>query len=115
MFILWVLRKLIQKIQTTDLLNPESLMYLGYVIGGGELKTDSSKMEAIMKWLVPTNVSEVESFIGPAQYQRKFIASFSAVAAPLHAITTSGKSLQWGKCQQRAFEELYGRSSKHQF
>jgi hypothetical protein len=82
------------------------LVYLGYVIGGGELKIDPAKMEAIMKWLVPTNVSEVRSFIGVTQYLRKFIASFSVVATPLHAITTSGKSFQWGKGQQRAFEEL---------
>jgi hypothetical protein len=68
------------------------LVYLGYVIGGGELKIDPTKMEAIMKWSVPTNVSEVRSFIGATQYLRKFIASFSVVATPLHAITTSGKS-----------------------
>jgi len=75
------------------------LVYLGYVIGGGELKIDPSKMEAIMKWPVPTNVSKVRSFIGAAQYLRKFIASFSAVAVSLHAITVSGKSFQWGKGQ----------------
>ena len=63
----------------------QSLVYLGYVIGGGELKIDPSKMEAIMKWLVPTNITEVRSFIGATQYQRKFIASFSVVETPLHA------------------------------
>ena len=69
-------------------------VYLGYVVGGGELKIDPSKMEAIMKWLVPTNVSEVRSFIGAEKYLRKFIASFSMVAAPLHSMKTSGKSFQ---------------------
>lgn len=75
----------------------QSLVYLGYVIGGGELKIDPSKMEAIMKWSVPTNVTKVRSFIGAAQYLRKFIASFLEVAAPLHTIIASGKSFQWGK------------------
>ena len=69
-------------------------MYLGYVIGGGELKIDPSKMEAIMKWLVPTNVSEDMSFIGVAQYLMKFISSFSMIETLFHAITTSGKSFQ---------------------
>ena len=63
------------------------------------MEIDPSKMEAIMKWSVPTNVSEVRSFIGATQYLKKFIALFSAVAAPLRAITTSGKSLQWEKGQ----------------
>ena len=53
-----------------------------------------------------TNVSKFIRFIGAAQYLRKFIASFSAVAIPLHAITISGKSFQWGKGQKKTFEEL---------
>ena len=44
----------------------QSLVYLGYVIGGGELKIDHAKMEAIMKWSIPTNVSKVMNFIGVA-------------------------------------------------
>ena len=56
------------------------------------MKIDPSKMEAIMKWPMPTNDIEVRSFTGEAQYLRKFIALFSVVAASLHAITTSGKS-----------------------
>ena len=77
----------------------QSLEYLGYVIGGGELKIDPSKMKATMKWSVPTNVSEVRSFIGVAQCLRKFITSFSTIATPLHAIIASGKSFQWGNGQ----------------
>jgi hypothetical protein len=38
-------------------------VYLGYVISGGELKIDPTKMESIMKWTVPTNVTEVRSFV----------------------------------------------------
>jgi hypothetical protein len=40
------------------------LMYLWYVIGGGEQKVDPTKVEDIIKWLVPTNVTEVRSFFG---------------------------------------------------
>jgi hypothetical protein len=77
-----------------------------YVIDAGELKIGLANMEAIMKWPIPTNVTEVGSFFGAAQYLRKFIASFSVVLAPLHAITANGKSFQWGKNQQKAFDEL---------
>eukprot|EP00253_Pinus_taeda_P014012 PITA_14012 len=84
----------------------QSLVYFGYVVGGGELKIDPSKMEAIMKWSVPTNVTEVRSFIEAAQYLRKFIALFLVVEALLHAIIASGKSFQWGKGQQKVFDEL---------
>lgn len=71
--------------------------HIKYVICGREMKIDVSKMEAIMKIPVPTNVSEVRSFVGEAQFVRKFIASFSVVVATLHAITVSGKIFQWGR------------------
>jgi hypothetical protein len=67
-------------------------MYLGYVFGGGELNIDPSKMETIIKWLFPTNFTEVRSFVGETQYLQKFIASLSAIATSLHSITSSGKS-----------------------
>jgi hypothetical protein len=63
----------------------QSLVYLGYVIGGGELKIDPTKMEAIIKWPVPTNVTEVRSFVGGTQYLWKFIAFFSgSCTTPCH-------------------------------
>jgi hypothetical protein len=37
---------------------------------------------------------------------RKFIASLSAVVAPLHEIIVGSKSFQWGKNHQKAFDEL---------
>jgi hypothetical protein len=67
-------------------------VYLWYVIGGREIKIDPTNMEAIMKWLVPTNFTEVRSFVGETQYFWKFIASFSMIVSPLHAIISSGKS-----------------------
>ena len=42
----------------------QSLVYLRYVIGRGEIKIDPSRMEAIMKWIVPTNVFDVRFLLG---------------------------------------------------
>jgi len=39
-------------------------VYLGYVIDGWLLKIDPARMDAIIKWLVPTNVTEVRIFVG---------------------------------------------------
>jgi hypothetical protein len=56
-------------------------------------------MEAIIKWKNYTNVIEVRIFFGAIEYLQNFIASFLIVGAPLHIITTSGKSFQWGNNQ----------------
>nr|GEV94054.1 retrotransposable element Tf2 [Tanacetum cinerariifolium] len=44
---------------------------------------DPSKVEAITKWLRPTSVAEVCSFLGLAGYYRKFVEGFSRLALPL--------------------------------
>ena len=36
-----------------------SLVYLGHIVDNGKLKIDPSKVDAIMKWLEPTNIIEV--------------------------------------------------------
>jgi hypothetical protein len=65
-----------------------SLIYLGHIVGGGELKSDPSKVKVILEWTKPNNATEVRSFLGANQYWRKFIANFSSIAAPLHAVTS---------------------------
>ena len=44
---------------------------------------DPQKIEAIVNWKPPTNVSEVLSFLGLAGYYRKFVKGFSKIATPL--------------------------------
>jgi hypothetical protein len=53
------------------------------VIGGEELKIDPVNMGDIIKWSIPTNLTEVRRFFGASQYLQNFIASFSVVVLPL--------------------------------
>jgi hypothetical protein len=79
---------------------------LGHIVGGGELKIYPSKVKFILEWPKPNNVIEVRSFLGATQYWRKFIANFSSIAAPLHAVTIVKQVFQWGGKQQKAFDTL---------
>jgi len=56
-----------------------SLNYLGHIVRGGELKIDPSKVAVIVNWPKPKFATEVRSFLGEAQYWRKFIANFSSL------------------------------------
>ena len=71
-----------------------SLVYLGYVVGNGQLKVDPAKVECIVKWPKPSTVIEVKSFLGAIQYWREFIANFSYIASPLHALTSTKTTFQ---------------------
>jgi len=44
------------------------LLYLGHIVGGGDLKIYPSKVEVILNWPKPNTVTEVISFLGVAQY-----------------------------------------------
>jgi len=73
-----------------------SLVYLGHIVGGGELKIDPSKVEVILKWPKPSTITEVRSFLGATQYWRNFIVNLPYIVAPLHALTSVKKVFHWG-------------------
>jgi hypothetical protein len=79
-----------------------SLIYLGHIVGGGEMKIDPSKVKVILEWPKPNNVTEVRSFLGAAQYWRKLLLTF----LQLHAVTSVKQVFQWGGKQQKAFDTL---------
>jgi len=82
------------------------LVYLGHIVGGSELKIDPSKVDVVVNWPRPKKIMEVRIFLGETQYWRKYIANFSLIAAPLHALTSVKKVFQWGGKQQKAFDAL---------
>lgn len=83
-----------------------SLVYLAHIVGGGVLNIDPSKFSVIGNWLIPKSVTEVRSFLGAAQYWRKFIANFSSIATPLHVLTIMKVVFHWEGKHQKAFDAL---------
>ena len=61
--------------------------FLGHVVSAEGILVDPQKIEAIVDWKPPTNVTEVRSFLGLASYYRKFVEGFSKIATPLTKLT----------------------------
>jgi hypothetical protein len=79
---------------------------LGHIVNSKGICPDPKKVEVVQNWHVPKNVHEVRSFLGLANYFRKFISHYSEVAAPLTNLTKKSHVWAWtGKCQD-AFEKL---------
>ncbi|OBS15594.1 hypothetical protein FPOA_20713 [Fusarium poae] len=80
--------------------------FLGHTISPGEIRMDRKKIAAVRDWPIPTTVKEVQSFLGFANYYRRFIRDFSKIANPLTELTKKDRKFVWIKDAQDAFERL---------
>ena len=80
--------------------------YLGHVISGKGIAVDPVKVEAIMEWPAPTNVTEVRSFMGLAGYYRRFVEGFSKIAHPITELQKKNKKFVWTEKCAEAFRRL---------
>jgi hypothetical protein len=66
---------------------------------------DLAKVQAIEEWEALKTVKGVRSFLGFANFYRKFIRDFAKVAAPLTRLT-GDVAFVWRTEEQSAFEKL---------
>ena len=64
------------------------------------------KVHAILNWPSPSKVTELRSFLGLANYYRKFIQGYSKKVAPLTDLLKNDKKWVWTDACQEAFEKL---------
>ncbi|KAM7492457.1 hypothetical protein LguiA_035378 [Lonicera macranthoides] len=83
--------------------------FLGHVVSSNGISIDPTKIEAVLKWERPRNVTEVRSFLGLAGYYRRFVKDFSRIVLPLTYLTHKGVQFVWSDDCEKAFLELKGK------
>ncbi|KAL5751699.1 hypothetical protein ACOSQ2_022206 [Xanthoceras sorbifolium] len=73
---------------------------------GHNVSADAKKIEAIVEWKPPRNVTEVRSFIGLAGYYRRFVKEFSSIASLLTKLLHKNVRFDWIDRCQTAFDRL---------
>ena len=88
------------------------IAYLGHMISTQGIATNEGKIDAIIKWPIPPNITEIQSFLGFMGHYCQFIPKFVQVAQPLHELT-SGENAdkkkaasQWHDRSQQASDDL---------
>jgi hypothetical protein len=75
--VLGALRKFFLRINLKkSVFHRESVEFLGYIISSKGLGMQMSKVQAILEWPPLQNVKDVQSFMGLANYYRRFIGGF---------------------------------------
>ncbi|GJP53467.1 hypothetical protein CLOM_g13599 [Closterium sp. NIES-68] len=79
-------------------LKPE-LDFLGHVIGADGIKIDPKKITTIRDWKAPTNLQELQSFLGFINYVWRVIPNMAGTTGPLTDLLRKGTSFEWGERQ----------------
>ena len=80
--------------------------FLGHVVSAEGVSVQTSKINAVRDWPAPTSITELQCFLGLANYYRRFVKGFAKVAAPLTDILRGKKSFRFGAEQHAAFDAL---------
>ena len=73
-----------------------SVGFLGHTISEHGIAVDPRMVAAVAEWATPQSYSDVPRFVGLANYYRKFVLRFSALAAPLTALCSPRARFTWG-------------------
>ena len=86
----------------------KSLEYLGFIIGEGNLKPLTCKIDAIINLDPPTKIKPLRSFLGLVSFYRKFIPHLADLTAPMSDMLRKGvcEPLRWSAEALANFNKL---------
>ena len=79
---------------------------LGHIVSEEGIQGDPKKVEVIIEWKPPRNVTKVCSFLGLAGYYRRFVKGFPMTAAPMTRLLQKNVKYEWIEQCQRSFDKL---------
>ena len=82
-----------------------SVTFLGFIITPAGIAVDPAKTSTMQAWPTPQSIFEAQSFHGLAQFYRRFIRNFSAIAARLTDLFRRDQ-FPWNPSTDRAFQQL---------
>jgi hypothetical protein len=84
----------------------EEIRFLGHILYVKGIVVDPSKVKYILEWKPPTTVHQVRSFLGLAEYYRRFIPDFSKIVKPIIGLLKNDTKFDWSSKCNEAFEQL---------
>jgi hypothetical protein len=103
-----VLQKLREAALQADIKKCEFLVqktqFLGIIISTEGIQMDPAKVNTILDWLPPQNVTDTQAFLGFCNFYRRFIRGYSNIMKPLTLLTRKDQPFEWTLACQAAFE-----------
>ena len=86
--------------------NRRNLDFFGYTFSAAGLSADAKKVQDVINLPRPTNVSELRSLLGMANFSARFIPSYATMTQPLRALLHKDVAFSWGAEQEASLAEI---------
>ena len=108
------LREVLERFRSANLkINPTKceffqtrVPFLGHIISKNGLEVDPDKIAPVKMFPIPTNPTEVKSFLGLCSYYRRYLQKFAEIAGKLLKASEVTTNFNWTPEAQDAFETL---------
>ena len=108
------LRRVLERCQEKNLvLNWEKCHFmvtqgivLGHILSREGIEVDKAKVELISNLPTPKCVKDIRSFLGHAEFYRRFIREISVIACPLCNFLAKDVTFKWSQTCEIAFDKL---------
>ena len=82
--------------------------FCGHIISPNGISTDPTKIEAIQSWTMPDSLHQLRSFLGLANYYRRYVQGYATIAHPLYLRLKSRTNwkMPWPADAHTAFNTL---------
>ncbi|MBW0577806.1 hypothetical protein O181_117521 [Austropuccinia psidii MF-1] len=88
------------------LFHVSSVEYLGYVVSSEGLKMDQAKVQQILNWPPPRNLKALQSFLGFANFNHRFIKNYSKKISSLTSFLKKDSRFPLNEEALRQFHQL---------
>ncbi|XP_027869143.1 uncharacterized protein K02A2.6-like [Xiphophorus couchianus] len=110
------LEKVLQRLQENGLrvkrskceFNKPQIEYLGHILDEHGVHPSEEKVRAIQDAPAPTNVKELQVFLGLVNYYGRFVPMQSMALAPLYMLLKDSVTWRWTDPEQAAFDRCKG-------
>ena len=84
----------------------QSVDYLGFVLKSNSVCLNPKRIQKVLDYPTPRRKKDVQTFTGMCVYYRKYIPKYSALMAPLYALTKKDVDFEWTPSAEAAFQEV---------
>jgi hypothetical protein len=84
----------------------DSVEYLGFIVSEHGVSASSDKIKLILNYQAPTNLTELDRFLGMMGVYQRFISQYQLKTEPLRRLKKKNTPFVWNKEQEQAFRTL---------